>query len=74
MASPAAAGWLPSATVLEFVCPRCGGPTTASFYGPCESCCGELRSHFSGAGRAVDAPEYEPKLNVTPNAVALRDD
>ena len=25
-------------------------------------------------GRVVDLAEYEPKMNVTPNAVALKDD
>jgi hypothetical protein len=29
---------------------------------------------FAGEGRVVDVAEYEPKLNVTPNAVALKDD
>ena len=34
----------------------------------------ELRARFAGRAREVEAAEYEPKVNVTPNAVALRDD
>ena len=44
------------------------------FYGPCLSCRTELRAKYLGEGRVVDVAEYEPKLNVTPNAVALKDD
>ena len=44
------------------------------FYGPCESCRGELRATFLGEGRVVEVADYEPKMNVTPNAVALKDD
>jgi hypothetical protein len=44
------------------------------FYGPCETCRTQLRDAFRSEGRAVDVAEYEPKMNVTPNAVALKDD
>ena len=57
-----------------FVCPRCGTDVTEKFYGPCQSCRTELRAKFLGEGRVVDVAEYEPKMNVTPNAVALKDD
>ncbi len=34
----------------------------------------DLVAKYAGLGRAVDVAEYEPKMNVTPNAVALKDD
>lgn len=46
---------------------------TAEFYGPCESCRAELRVKFAGEQVEVEVAEYEPKMNVTPNAVALKD-
>jgi hypothetical protein len=60
--------------MLTFTCPRCGTPAADEYYGPCASCRDELRSRFAGVARVVEAPEYEPKLNVTPNAVASKDD
>jgi len=44
------------------------------FHGPCETCRRELRARYLAEGRQVDVAEYEPKMNVTPNAVALKDD
>jgi hypothetical protein len=61
-------------SVLEFTCPRCGRPAKDEFYGPCEGCRVELRAAYAGLARDVEVAEYEPKMNVTPNAVALRDD
>jgi hypothetical protein len=58
---------------VEITCPRCESATEARFYGPCESCRSELRDLFRSEGRVVDVAEYEPKMNVTPNAVALKD-
>jgi len=29
---------------------------------------------YASLGRDVQVAEYEPKMNVTPNAVALKDD
>ncbi|MFM7045824.1 MAG: hypothetical protein ACKO27_04845 [Ilumatobacteraceae bacterium] len=58
-------------------CPRCGSLLDTSaerFYGPCADCRAQLRAKFLGDGRAVEVAEYEPKMNVTPNAVALKDD
>ena len=55
-------------------CPRCGAEGTARFYGPCEPCRVALRAMFVSDGRVVEVAEYEPKMNVTPNAVALKDD
>lgn len=56
------------------VCPRCHSSHTGEFYGPCEACRLELRATMANVARAVDVAEYEPKMNVTPNAVALKDD
>ena len=59
---------------MEITCPRCQTTTEVRFYGPCESCRSELRATFRSEGRVVEVAEYEPKMNVTPNAVALKDD
>ena len=59
---------------MNFTCPRCQQSVEARFYGPCEGCRGELRAAFQREGKVVDVAEYEPKMNVTPNAVALKDD
>ena len=53
-------------------CLRCGAETMLRFAGPCPACADELRTKFQGVARAVDA-EYVPKMNVTPNAVALKE-
>ena len=55
-------------------CPRCGADVSERFYGPCTSCRTELRVKFLNEGRVVEVAEYVPKMNVTPNAVALKDD
>jgi hypothetical protein len=57
-----------------FACPRCGTEVDQELYGPCSSCHEELRAAFRGEGRVVEVAEYEPKMNVTPNAVAMKDD
>lgn len=54
-------------------CPRCRAKFEAQFYGPCASCRDELRAKMRTASRTVDLAEYEPKMNVTPNAVALKE-
>jgi hypothetical protein len=59
---------------VSFACPRCGASVDERFFGPCQSCRTELRAKYPGEGRVVDVAEYEPKINVTPNAVALKDD
>ena len=59
---------------MTFSCPRCAASSDEDFYGPCASCRTELRAVFAAEARAVSAAEYEPKMNVTPNAVALKDD
>jgi NMD protein affecting ribosome stability and mRNA decay len=60
--------------VMSFACPRCGVAVDERFYGPCQSCRGALRALYLGEGRVVEVAEYVPKMNVTPNAVALKDD
>ncbi len=56
-----------------FDCPRCSASTTDEYYGPCESCRGQLRASLGNEAREVVADAYAPKMNVTPNAVALKD-
>jgi hypothetical protein len=58
---------------ISFDCPRCGAATASRFYGPCGDCAGQLRDRFQPRSKDVEAPEYEPKMNVTPNAVATKD-
>ncbi len=62
-------------TVPPTTCPRCSQSLgDAEFYGVCSVCADQLRSTYDGSSRSeVDAVEYEPKMNVTPNAVALKE-
>jgi len=56
-----------------FACPRCGTQMSAEFYRPCDACVEQLRATQRGdASDAVDEA-YEPKMNVTPNAVASKE-
>ncbi len=59
---------------VEFTCPRCGSDVQTEFYGPCPACRDALRTTFAREAKVVEVAEYEPKMNVTPNAVALKDD
>jgi hypothetical protein len=61
-------------TPLEMECIRCRARALMRFYGMCASCRDELREKFSRDGRQIEVAAYEPKANVTPNAVALKDD
>ena len=58
----------------SFTCPRCGLDVQETYYGPCRSCRDELRAEVTAEARTVEQQEYEPKMNVTPNAVAVKDD
>jgi hypothetical protein len=58
---------------LDFTCPRCQSPASARYYGPCETCRSDLVAKIGGAARDVELEAYEPKMNVTPNAVATKD-
>ena len=55
-------------------CLRCGTEAMMVFAGPCPPCAQELRDKFRGEARVVEGDAYVPKMNVTPNAVALKDD
>ena len=56
-----------------FTCPRCQGEVDEAWYGPCTTCRGDLRDAYAGLARDVASVDYEPKMNVTPNAVATKD-
>lgn len=56
-----------------FTCPRCGSEVTEPYYGPCDGCRATLRATVGGEARSVEVGDYEPKMNVTPNAVATKD-
>jgi hypothetical protein len=58
---------------LSFTCPRCSEPVVEELYGPCTACRASLRASVGSDARDVEAEVYEPKMNVTPNAVALKD-
>ena len=59
---------------IEMECVRCGGTALMRFRGLCNSCRDELHEKLARDGREVEVEEYVPKMNVTPNAVALKDD
>jgi Fe-S cluster biogenesis protein NfuA len=60
---------------MDIICPRCHAPVDIEYYGPCDGCRSSLRATMSGEpGETTQVVEYEPKMNVTPNAVALKDD
>ena len=58
---------------MSIDCPRCGQQVEARFYGPCDACRDQLRATFASEARVVEVAEYEPKMNVTPNAIATKD-
>lgn len=62
-----------AAELIEFTCPRCQRAATEQYYGPCETCRTTLRAVMDIEAKEVDAVDYEPKMNVTPNAVATKD-
>ena len=59
---------------MDIACPRCGNQVDVRFYGPCDDCRAALRNQFQSEGRVIELAEYEPKMNVTPNAIATKDD
>ncbi len=59
--------------LAAFECPRCKQTVSAEYYGPCESCCADLRATVVGQASDTGPADYEPKMNVTPNAVAAKD-
>ena len=58
----------------SFPCPRCATTMSADSYGPCADCVAQLKASQQGEASGEAAAAYEPKMNVTPNAVALKDD
>lgn len=61
-------------TPVEMECMRCRKTALMRFYGLCPACRDELYARFDREAREIAVPEYEPKVNVTPNAVALKAD
>ena len=59
---------------IDFDCLRCGITKPMRFRGLCESCRDQLRQQYTRDTRVIAVAEYEPKMNVTPNAVATKDD
>lgn len=62
------------AGMIDVDCPRCQRSVQQQFYGPCERCLAELRTTYQAEASVAEVVDYEPKMNVTPNAVALKDD
>ena len=62
-----------SDTSTRLPCPRCGGPADTEYYGPCTACVAQLKADMHREKADVEAAEYEPKMNVTPNAVASKE-
>ncbi len=60
--------------LLTFHCPRCEEWVAEAYYGPCRKCLDQLKAMYAGRARDIEVEDYEPKMNVTPNAVALKDD
>jgi hypothetical protein len=61
------------AELQTVTCPRCGTEIEQRFYGPCASCVTELHAKYDAVAREVETADYEPQMNVTPNAVATKD-
>ena len=56
------------------LCPRCHSDLgDQEFYGICTDCRQALRTRYAGDAREVAVEDYEPKTNVTPNAVASKE-
>lgn len=64
----------PDSSPLEMECMRCGRMEPMRFYGICRGCRARLQELFARERRAIEVPDYEPPMHVTPNAVALRGD
>jgi hypothetical protein len=71
MAEPTIAA--PTQGPTGFDCPRCGATLESDYYGPCGECRRVLRATITTDAREVESAGYEPKMNVTPNAVATKD-
>ena len=58
---------------LMIECPRCHAPAAVRFFGPCDGCRAAMRAEIGTETREIEAAAYEPKMNVTPNAVATKE-
>lgn len=58
---------------MTFTCPRCSTEVEQDLHGPCATCVTQLRATQGNAARDIDAGQFIPKMNVTPNAVALKE-
>jgi hypothetical protein len=58
---------------LDFDCLRCGETHPMRFRTVCPRCREELRANLSREAKQVEVAEYEPKMNVTPNAIATKE-
>ena len=68
----------PAATLATttFNCPRCDAEVTERFWGPCTSCCQQLKDLAATVGseaEGFEASRFEPSMHVTPNHVATKD-
>ena len=63
----------PPTELVDITCPRCGADVQVRLYGPCDACRTQLRASMGGEQRQIESEDYVPKMNVTPNAVALKD-
>jgi hypothetical protein len=61
-------------TPVEMDCMRCRRTAAMRFYGICTACRAELHLLFAREVQTIEVAEYVPKMNVTPNAVALKAD
>jgi hypothetical protein len=59
-------------TPIDLQCMRCGQTAPMRFYGICNDCRTQLHELFDREARIIEVEEYTPKMNVTPNAVALK--
>jgi hypothetical protein len=60
--------------MITFACPRCGLPAEETYWGPCTACRSDLATRAERVARVVEGERYEPKMNVVPNQVAIKDD
>lgn len=60
-------------TPIDFDCLRCGAVSPMRFRGLCPDCRTQVHEGLRREAREIEVAEYVPKMNVTPNAVALKD-
>jgi hypothetical protein len=58
---------------IDWDCLRCGETHPMRFRGVCPRCREELRAKLAREKKDVEVAEYEPKMNVTPNAIAQKE-